>query len=228
MRLRNPLPTWQYADRRWSDLPQSSRFDMVRRFLTAAWPFLASLAAMAVVAAALMVIGSLADADRERELAQERLEEIAEDLLDVSASNARLLGRSDPCLPGDPPESERCVRKAESDRMLAAALAVIKADQENQHAHLGDRIEELIRRPPAGTRTIERTPVLPPPSVSPAPVAPRPVPTTPATTAPTPTAPAPTAPAPPPSTRRPVPIPSLVPSLPTAEPEKPGEGKGRK
>ncbi len=179
-------------NRRWDDVDGRGLFDRVRRCLSAALPFLAAVVLAGFVAVMIYVIGSVRESrDQYRGLAN-RAETTAADAKTAAADaktaagaakrasedNNRLLLRSDPCLPGDPPDSERCVRKAAGEKALAGALNAIANENIHQHQALLDRLIDVLNQVVKGLghSTIVRVEALPP-AGAPSP-APNPIPTT--------------------------------------------------
>lgn len=121
--------------RRWSDWTGAGALDRARRVALALWPFVASMAAAAVLlCAAIVSIGAVRDRDRFAEVARNvaataRSAAMAsEQATAASAGNTRLLEEIAPCDPGDPPESPGCVRQARTDTFVRDFLGRISSD----------------------------------------------------------------------------------------------------
>lgn len=159
--------------RRWRDV-SGARFDTARRLALALWPFAASLAAVAVLLAAVVVsVRAIRDRDRFEDLAHE-VRRSADASTEASEGNRRLLQQAKPCAVGDPPDTPSCQRKEAADayvrsisERLAAAISVHDANTGRDHAALQRRLGVVSALPPrtpitAAPRPVVRVPPDPP------------------------------------------------------------------
>lgn len=161
--------------RRWRDV-SGARFDTVRRLALAAWPLIASLAAVALLVAATVVsVRAIRDRDRLEALARE-VSRSADASTEASEGNRALLEQAKPCLPGDPPQSPACERKALADAYVASILTSLAAGIAAHDANTSTQHDALRRRLGVTSPLPARTPIT---------AAPRPAPTTTTTTRPT-------------------------------------------
>lgn len=118
--------------------------ERIRSALVLLWPFLASLAAMAVIVVmGVIVLGAL-DRDEERDRQAAELTALTEQAKAASETNRQILEQIRPCNPkNDPPDAPPCVREAERQRVLADALIAIQV----QHDEVLRRLEALLSRP---------------------------------------------------------------------------------
>lgn len=137
---------WSYGERRWSDVEANTKFDVLRRGVLAWWPFVASLAAMAVVVAAGFAVWSTADqrddvlriaedqasAARSAASAARRAHRTAEDIRTIAAENRSIsqqiqafLAVQAPCDDGSPADSPACQRAARTQAAIDDALGRI-------------------------------------------------------------------------------------------------------
>ena len=145
-----------------------TRLDAARRAAIATWPFVASLAGVALLLAATVVsVRAIRDRDH---------------LADIARTNAAVLAELEPCDPGDPPDSPACQRAVRGAKAINDAIARIADETEHAlarglaaHDANATRQHEALRARLGVTRSL-------PPS-TPITVPPRPAPTTPPTTA---------------------------------------------
>lgn len=145
--------------RRWSDISGAS-FDSVRRVMIAAWPFVASLAAVAtLVAATIVSVGAVKDRDRfvivaansaaaarDAKTAAARAETAAAGAKEAAATTLRLLEQNAPCTPGDPPDTPGCQRQARTEAYVAKISADLARGIAAHDLNTHEDLEELRRR----------------------------------------------------------------------------------
>lgn len=163
--------------RRWQDWVEEdghmTRLDAARRVALATWPFVASLAAVALLLAA-TVVSARAIRDRDR-------------LAEIARTNAALLAELEPCDPGDPPESPACRRSARGAAAINAAIARIADETEVALARgLAAHDANATRQHDALRARLGVTRPLPPPTPITAPPRPAPTVAPPTTAAPAP------------------------------------------
>ncbi len=161
-------------------------FYRLRAGLLFLWPFLASLAVMAVVIACGAVVLSALDRDQKAEDLARDVRAVALDAKAASETNRQILEQIRPCVVGDPADSPACIRESERAKVIAEALGAIQ----HQHDEVLSRLSALLSRPAVQRTTVVR-------EAAPAPAGGRSAP--PATSGPA-GAPAATQPAPEPST----------------------------
>lgn len=154
--------------RRWRDV-SGARFDSARRLAMALWPFAASLAAVALLLAS-VVVSVRAIRDRER------LEVLAHEVRRSADNAAELLQQGKPCLADDAPDTPGCQRKAAADayvRGLSNDLQTAIARGIAAHDANSSRQLDALRARLGITSVPARTPIT---------AAPRPTTTAPTTT----------------------------------------------
>ena len=157
--------------------------DRTRRVASAAWPFVASLAAVAVIVQATIIsVGAIRDRDRLAIVASHAAA-AARDAKNASDLAAARAAEAAPCNPGDPVDKPACKRKAEADAYVAGIIGqMVSAIEAHDAAANVDHVR-LQSSPGVRSALPPRTPITitPRPTTAPRPAAVTPT-TAPATT----------------------------------------------